>query len=76
MKVNDLKVADVGYAVENNVSDEIANLLFHQKYLLLNINEELYSLEIMDVGSSAFYLRIVDDEEILKRIIAKEELEV
>lgn len=55
MKVGDLEVADV------TRSESIRKLYFHQKYLLLELGDEVYELEISDVSDSAFYLKIKED---------------
>lgn len=58
MKIVDLEVADVKYAEENNISSESRNLKYHQKYLLLEIGDEVVSLDIKNVTDTAFYLKI------------------
>lgn len=58
MKIVDLEVADVKYAISKDMSTEIRNLHYHQKYLLLNIGNEIVSLELEDVTDTAFYLKI------------------
>lgn len=61
MKIVDLEVADINYALDENYPDGIRDLKYHQKYLLLVIGNEVVSLEISGVSDTAFYLRIVDD---------------
>ena len=63
IKIVDLDVADVKYALEKNLSQDIKNLQYPQKYLLLEIGNEVESLEISDVTDTAFYLRIFNEEE-------------
>lgn len=60
MKIVDLEVADVRFAEENDIGTETRNLLYHNKYLLLNIGNEVVSLEIEDVTKTAFYLKICE----------------
>ena len=55
IKIGDLEVADV------TRSESIRKLKFHQKYLLLELGEEVYELEISDVSDTAFYLKIKED---------------
>lgn len=55
MKIVDLEVADVTRV------ESIRKLKFHQKYLLLELGEEVYELEISDVSDTAFYLRVKED---------------
>lgn len=63
MKVNDLVVEDCIFAEFHKMSNEIRNLEFPQKYLLLEIGNEVVSLKISDVTRTAFYLKINDDDE-------------
>ena len=58
MKIVDLEVADVKYAFSKDMSTEVRNLHYPQKYLLLNIGNEIVSLELEDVTETAFYLKI------------------
>ena len=55
MKIVDLDVA-------NTIHDtQISKLKYPQKYLLLELGNEIYSLEISEVTDTAIYLKI--DEE-------------
>ena len=65
MKISDLEVADCIYADENRLSNEIRNLNYPQKYILLELGNELFSLEIISVTKTAFYLKIDDQDNIL-----------
>ena len=56
MKVVDLTVADV------NATELKRKLDFEQKYLLLDVDSEVYSLEVSDITDTAIYLKPVDDE--------------
>ena len=56
MKIVDFDVAD---AKANNTKRK---LQFPQKYVLLELGNEVYELEIADMDDSAFYLRIKEDK--------------
>ena len=58
MKIVDLDYADVMYEIEKKVPRDIARLQYHQKYLLLELGNELVELEISDVTDTAFYLKV------------------
>lgn len=60
MKIVDLEVADVKYAISKDMSAEVRDLKYHQKYLLLDNGNEVLPLEIDSVTDSAFYLKICD----------------
>lgn len=60
MKIVDLEVADAIYAEEHGLGNEIRKLNYPQKYLLLEIANEVVSLEISEVTDTAYYLRISD----------------
>ena len=62
MKIVDLQVADVKYSESKGYSNEIRNLKYPQKYLLLEIANEIVSLEIDSVTDTAFYLKIDDEK--------------
>lgn len=62
MKINDLEFVDIDYRIINNIDNDIGKLQYHQKYLLLELGNEIYSLEIVDVTDTAFYLKIKEDE--------------
>lgn len=61
MKVNDLFVLDSVYNNQNEISDIIANLNFPQKYINLEWNGELYSLELVSVDDYEFVVRVEDN---------------
>ena len=61
VKIVDLEVADVRFSEENDIGSETRNLLYHNKYLLLEFGNEIVSLEITDVTKTAFYLKIIQD---------------
>ena len=63
MKVNDLMVMESIYNQRNNISDIIAHLNFPQKYLRLEYEGSLYSLDIVSVDSHEFVLKVVDSDE-------------
>ena len=46
MKIVDLEVADVKYAISKDMSTEVRNLHYPQKYLLLNIGNEIGRIDI------------------------------
>lgn len=56
MKIVDLDVADA------TCSESIRKISYPQKYLLLELGNEVYSLEVSDVSRSAIYLKIADDD--------------
>lgn len=56
MKIVDLDVA-------NTLHDtQISRLKYPQKYLLLEIGNEIYSLEVSSVTDTAIYLKIEEEE--------------
>ena len=63
MKVNDLFVMESVYNNQNGISDIIAHLHFPQKYLRLEYEDSLYSLDIVSVDSHEFVLKVVDSDE-------------
>lgn len=63
MKVNDLFVMESVYNNQKGIGDIIANLNFPQKYLRLEYEGSLYSLDIVSVDSHEFVLKVVDSDE-------------
>ena len=56
MKIVDLDVA-------NTLHDtQISRLKYPQKYLLLEIGNEIYSLEVSSVTDTAIYLKMKEEE--------------
>ena len=56
MKIVDFDVAD------KTASEMKRKLSFPQKYVLLELGNEVYELEISDITSTAFYLRIKEEQ--------------
>ena len=74
MKIVDLEVADVKYAISKDMSTEIRNLHYPQKYLLLNIGNEIVSLELEDPiihyimnNNLNQYVRCIDKTTVISR---------
>ena len=61
MKIGDLEVADSLFATRKDYSSLIKSLMYHQKYLILDLGDELVSLEISKVTDNAVYLKIRTD---------------
>lgn len=60
MKINDLFVTESVFNQQNNISDMIANLYFPQKYITLELDGELYSLDVVSVDNFEFIVRIMN----------------
>ena len=56
MKIVDLDVANATH------DQQISRLKYPQKYLLLEIGNEIYSLEVSSVTDTAIYLKIEEEE--------------
>ena len=56
MKIGDLDVANATH------DQQISRLKYPQKYLLLEIGNEIYSLEVSSVTDTAIYLKIEEEE--------------
>lgn len=55
MKIVDLDVANAQH------DKQISKLKYHQKYLLLELGNEVYSLEVSEVSDTAIYLKVVEE---------------
>lgn len=55
MKIVDLDVANVQH------DKQISKLKYPQKYLLLELGNEVYSLEVSEVSDTAIYLKVVEE---------------
>lgn len=56
MKIIDLDVANTKH------DTQISRLKYPQKYLLLELGNEIYSLEISDITDTAIYLKINEEK--------------
>ena len=56
MKIVDLDVANAQH------DKQISKLKYPQKYLLLELGNEIYSLEVSEVSDTAIYLKVVEDD--------------
>ena len=67
MKIVDLEYEDIMHEIKQNVPRQIARMKYHQKYLLLELGNEVYELEITDVTDTAFYLKIKEDYPVMNQ---------
>lgn len=70
MKMVDFDVAEVEYNMNKNKDIDIYSISYNklveklrhpQKYVLLKAFGEIYSLEVLDVTDTAFFLKLTDD---------------
>ena len=58
-----MRKVDLDYAITNyNLENKIEHNLQDNKYLLLELGNEIYSLEITSIGREAIYLKPVMDK--------------
>ena len=58
-----MKTVDIDYAISNyNNENNIEHNLNNNKYLLLELGNEIYSLEITSVSKEAIWLKPVFDD--------------
>ena len=60
-----MRIFDIDYAIVNyNTKNGIEHNLHNNKYLLLELGNEVYSLEITDVSKEAVWLKPVFDGDV------------
>lgn len=58
MKITDLQYCNTLYNLENKVERDIGGLLYPQKYIQLELDGELYNLDIIYVDDDKFITHI------------------
>ena len=58
MKITDIHAAIKKHKQENNITHNFKD----DKYILLELGNEIYSLDIVDVSREAIWLKIKEDE--------------